>query len=573
MATSRLNASFVYPENRGIFADDEEHETELYELTVHGVPIVFGLGNPKRYGTLVFFPMYLVCDSELHSQIGVFEVPFDQVSTIYDDDGELLISRFGRPLLYPYACRRYLQCVGVSGDLCEQSAAMSKDERASYKRATNDPWICQFLSSPFYDLLPSRGSWFDVLSDAFEGTLTADQLRVLYAESIPEELYTEDMLRHKRSTAAYALLTTELKQFLKEHERLKERIRSARDRNSQMEVVRLAERIAAQHKRTVAERQYHKRLLHKPFDKVTSLAEYRAVLRTDPPAHIHVRVLEAALRTQVLVFSKDHYDAKQTAQVLRFECGAEPKRFAMVGLERKGERMALITYKGHRLVPFASLPHGIKLRMAHRCAEGAPTNVMLLRQFMRERHMAPPPTVTSKWCDPRTRLLLSVDACDGVLPGKEFGEVVETPLVELSLIPQWRRKLANEWLSPFELDGRRWASVEHFIQGSKFEGDLRALFSLDSNSVVSQDVGRARQLAQEHHAAAHKRSTQEHSTQEHKPDVRLAIAEEQAIEAKLAQKPDLVELLRHTGDALLLYYREGVPPVPATAWMKLRRRL
>ena len=544
MATSRLNASFVYPENRGVFTEDENHETDLYEMTLFDVDVVFGLGNPKQFGSIVFFPMYLIHDSVLHSQIGVFEIPFERMSTVYDEDGELHIQHLGDPLLYSYVNRRILQRVSDSSDLCEQSALMAKAERESYRRAKGDPWICRFLSNPHFDLLPARPSWFHILEDAFEHKISVDQLRTLYAESVPEELYIEEALRYKRAKGAFDTLTSELKQFVEEHRRLKERIRTTTDRKRQLEIVDLAEQISNRHKETLAERNHHKDVL-KPLQylsNVRSFADFQTALRSSDMVNQRT-VLEQALRTQFILFSKHHYDGGQPTHVVRFTNCGDPKRYIMVALERKGDTLSLVTYKGHRCFDFARLPYDVKMWMAQRCMESNSRCDLALRQFMKERHLSlPHVNIYDKWCDPRNRLVIHGEACEGVLPGEEHGETVDASFVKVAVVPKWRRKLSNEWICPFELDGKRWASVHHYVYS---KGDE---FSLDSGSELSKQVL---------DVSSTKRAFDQ-------------TAEERAVEAKFTQHPELCDLLRATRDALLLHYEKGAPPTPVESLMKMR---
>ena len=83
---------------------------------------------------------------------------------------------------------------------------------------------------------------------------------------------------------------------------------------------------------------------------------------------------------------------------------------------------------------------------------------------------------------------------DKPLPGKGKGEEIPDALKQdykdLAEIVGWRKMLSNFWIEPFELRGKKWNSVEHYYQASKFRIGNPAFydkFSLDSNSAISKD--------------------------------------------------------------------------------------
>ena len=93
-------------------------------------------------------------------------------------------------------------------------------------------------------------------------------------------------------------------------------------------------------------------------------------------------------------------------------------------------------------------------------------------------------------------------------PGKGKGEKIPQDKMlefnELAKIKHWRKVLSNFYTLPknndevvplFELDGLKWASVEHWYQGNKFKKnnpDFYRLFAIDSKSQIMDDPKKAK---------------------------------------------------------------------------------
>jgi predicted NAD-dependent protein-ADP-ribosyltransferase YbiA (DUF1768 family) len=80
--------------------------------------------------------------------------------------------------------------------------------------------------------------------------------------------------------------------------------------------------------------------------------------------------------------------------------------------------------------------------------------------------------------------------------GKGSGEKIsldkEPLFYELNKIKDWRKVLSNFYITenPMNIDGKNWASVEHYYHANKFKKgspEFYNLFSLDSNSEISKD--------------------------------------------------------------------------------------
>jgi ribA/ribD-fused uncharacterized protein len=86
-------------------------------------------------------------------------------------------------------------------------------------------------------------------------------------------------------------------------------------------------------------------------------------------------------------------------------------------------------------------------------------------------------------------------------PGAGVGERSALPdaaFAELAARPHWRQMLSNFAPAPFALDGLRWATVEHFFQGSKFAAVDPAYyrsFALDGGGELGRADGAAAKSA------------------------------------------------------------------------------
>ena len=180
-----------------------------------------------------------------------------------------------------------------------------------------------------------------------------------------------------------------------------------------------------------------------------------------------------------------------------------------------------------------------------------------------------------------------INSLDAPAPGKGAGESVGPEghkfYSELAKIPSWRRKLSNLWESEFTLDGKKWGSVEHYFQGSKFKRtnpDFYAQFSLDSGSVLSKDVLMAT-------AAGSKNGKYKGELVRPKNinvdkdffDVRETgmtranLEMQAAMMAKFSQNEELKRLLKATKKAKLNHFSRGIPPEEFTDLMIVRNEM
>jgi predicted NAD-dependent protein-ADP-ribosyltransferase YbiA (DUF1768 family) len=137
--------------------------------------------------------------------------------------------------------------------------------------------------------------------------------------------------------------------------------------------------------------------------------------------------------------------------------------------------------------------------------------------------------------------------------------------------------LDDSWLgAPFRIDNHMWASVEHYVQGSRFKKgfpDFYLQFSLDNPSELSQDPEVAK-------AAADLKKSKNKSLRPAnvKEDVDYSLGRdieerETALRAKFTQNDELKHVLYSTRDALLTQYLRRQPAQKDILMMKIRQEI
>ena len=147
-----------------------------------------------------------------------------------------------------------------------------------------------------------------------------------------------------------------------------------------------------------------------------------------------------------------------------------------------------------------------------------------------------------------------------VYPGTGVNEHADGNYDELSRIPNWRHMLSNFYISPFELDGETWGSVEHYYHSQKFKNTnpkFMKQFTWHSGSEFSRDAMAAKS------AGGRSGGKYRHKSILADEDFFASDAQTRAFTrsmfSKFTQNPLLTRTLLETKNAELWHGTRGVP--------------
>ena len=495
--------------------------------------------------------------------------------------------------------------------LPEQSENQIAIEKDNYKKEKGQPWVQEFFKSNEYNLIDNEGGGeclFAVIRDALKSVdkeVTVLELRRKLANELTPEIYDHYKEMYKMFIESIQTGEIEMKELNKLNNELRDRLRNSKDSQEQQTIIMNAKEVATKYKILKSEINVTRELLKefKFMKKVHSLDDLKKIVKTcefwgDMWA---ISTLERILNIKLVVFSSEAWKEGDSNNVL--QCGHlndavlkedgtfEPEYYVL--LDYTGDHYKLITYKRHKIFIFKQIPHAIKLDVTKNCLQGTSGPYSIIpqfKQFNEELGVDEPIELNvdvikeseNSLYDNSVVFQFYKKSNNKPLPGKGNGEKIPLERVkefsQLSEISEWRRKLDNDYVAPFELDGHKWKTVEHYYQANKFKNtnkEFYILFSLDSGSKISGDVEMAKSAGSKN--GRHNKDLLRSKDIKIDPDFYGGTEQtllENAIYAKFNQdKTDLKRTLLLTKKAKLQHYKHAAEAELANALMLVRSRL
>ena len=503
--------------------------------------------------------------------------------------------------------------------LPEESESDANNIKKEYIESTTHSWIQKFMKNPNYKIqnVESNGDcFFAVIRDAFKQighTTTVHILRAIVAKSATDQVFQNYRALYLSLSGIVKNCDMEMSKIKKLIDvDLKKRSKNAQDNRSEMdEISAEVDRLKLKYTNINNDKIEASKLLTTylgNLNDIDTLEKFREYIQTSMywADSWAISILERELSIKMIIFSEISYNEISFDSILT--CGEidptiqaantfTPKHYIMTTYS--GSHYRLVNYKKRSIFKFQEIPYHVKILIINKCIEKNPGIFYLIpdfRNFTSALGIDPDigkPIETDEdemnlhLYDPSVIFMFHVKSEKTAKPGKGANETIpltkRTEFITLGRIADWRRQLDDSWeQSPFKLDGHKWASVEHYYQGSKFKKgfpDFYQQFSLDSDSDISKDVVLAK------HAGSKKGTL----TLKGKPPKilrpksividpdfygeRSKKEREMAVRSKFAQNEDLKQLLLNTKTAKLIQFIPRNEPETDIIIMKIRKEL
>lgn len=503
-----------------------------------------------------------------------------------------------------------IQGVPVPKMLSEETAKQAKEIRDKYHESESDTWICKFMQNPKFGIHDNEGGgdcFFSTVRDAFASIgqqTNVTKLRKKLSDEATHTIFDQYKEHYQVLNASIESDTHQIKTLKAEYGILKQKMSNTLDRDEQNAIADEATNVKTRHDRLVKEKKMTAGILKevKFMKKVDTIEGFKKVLKSSEfwADTWAISTLERVLNIKMIILSSINYEEDDAKNVM--QCGQlndrqleQRGRFTpeyYIIIDYNGSHYKLISYKKKQIFKFSEIPYDIKMLILDKCLERNAGPFYIIPDFQKfklahQKKGGEP--VYYDLNESKLRGLYNDDvvfqfyakSLDKPLPGKGSGEKIPNNLLitysELATIPQWRKKLSTFWVQPFTLDNHKWATVEHYYQGSKYKKTFPAFclsFSLDSETDLSKDPFMAK--------AASSKSGKFHGELLRPSEVILMNEDKNhnhkkelfnAQYAKFTQHADLSQLLLATENAKLTRFIKGSEPEVCDDLMLIRDKI
>lgn len=492
--------------------------------------------------------------------------------------------------------------------LTEETKEDAKDITDKYHLDKNDTWIQKCMKNKLYriqDVESNGDCFFATIREAF-ATIGQSTTVLKLRKRLSEEV-TQDMFQVY--SELFLQTNIEIKQNKESLKNVNDKIKRIVETFKSTLNIDEKRKLANEATRLKKEKQ---RLTEKTKMAISFLNEYKIMKGVNTIDKLKSKIMksefwaddwtistiEPVLNIKLILLSSEEYTNLNNCDMI-LKCGQmntslmrtdvfEPEFYIII--EYTGNHYKLISYKNKSIFKFTEIPYDIKMMIISKCLEKNSGSFSYIPDFISLQNSLPNitnepnienvyvNTINSNLFDDDIVFAFNINSSNKKLPGKGIGgEIIPENNVkdfsELHAIEKWRNKLSNMWKQEFILDDRKWNSVEHYYQASKFKSDnpdFYLTFSLDSGTEMSKDPEMAKGAGSKGGKYKGKIVRPTNIKFDPKFDMISSKTLFEAQKAKFTQNEDLQNLLLATKNAKLTYWVRGKPNLVFTELMQIR---
>ena len=497
--------------------------------------------------------------------------------------------------------------------LTEESKEDAHKIKESYVETGKSEWIEKYMKNNQYAIVSTLSNGdclFDTVRLAFEQMgyeTTIQRLRSLVAKEVTKEQFQEYRELYQTTLAEIADMDKKLAHMKAENSNLKKRLEETTDKPKRAEIIKHANEIKQQHSTLVKTQKMNREFLEEfaHMRSIDSIEKFREFVLSNSywADDWAIGVLERELNVKFIIFSETDYEEDDENNVIRCTLSSEESKREFspdfyIMTTYSGNHYRLISYSNKYIFDFREIPYDVKTMIVIKCMERNSGTFSRIPDFMsfKTRVGVPDEEEEEEEDEIKGGGLYRLDK-DTIFtfydksnkthkPGKASNEKIRTDKIheytELAVQDNWRKKLDDDWSSTFVLDNKKWKTVEHYYQASKFKKHnphFYNQFSLDdTKSELATHVELARAAGSQKGILKKGKKQIPMRPSEIKIDAdfyggRHKEEREKALYAKFSQNEDLKSILLLTKNATLRKFIPKQKPETDVSLMTVRQRL
>ena len=527
MVRSNIDYSVEYQEHEYTLPSDKGFDASLYKLQWNKKDIICALGkqnNTYIAQGIIFFSVYVVSNDDIRERIGVYETRTGNKNNLTGVDGHIDLNKLGSILSFSRA-NLYIQ---------EYYPLIKTSSIGSGVPMREITPIIKFTGKKVYGMFNVQNNsncLFENIRHAmFEKgyDITSDYMRSIVSDRVTPEIFEFYESMYNMYNDIINAVSKNIAVLNDDYKSRKSEFNKTINKDAELEK-NIVQKLLNNYNE---QKTYLSKLKHLiegfEFIKINNTFEkFKMYIKSNKywGDECSIMILEHEFGIKIILFYPSSYTNGDIASVIqcdsviplyirnKYNRTRNPVLYIILNCKtpKHNTRNAnnthyqLITCENKRTFNINTLDNVIKKYIAEKCIEHPECIYGTLPDFVKYIDSINYGNKTER-VETSIQTLLNANlynnetvfrfydySTDDDLPGTGSFEKIGAEGIEfyikLSGCKDWRKKLSDMWISEFILDGKRWNSVEHFYQASKFKNNNPSYynkFALMPNDVKSK---------------------------------------------------------------------------------------